>query len=67
LIEAPLERLEKDIARMQAVMVHASRTVLVGFELRTEAVTVKYPERYMDKSGEEFWDKVMRLLEECEQ
>jgi hypothetical protein len=66
LIEAPLERLVEDIARMQEVMRRASRTVLAGFELRTEVVTVKYPDRYMDKGGQEFWNRVMLLLEGCE-
>ena len=36
LIEAPLERLEADIATMRDAMAEASRTVLGGFELVTE-------------------------------
>jgi hypothetical protein len=37
LIEAPLDRLESDVARTQLAMAEASGTVLNGFELRAEA------------------------------
>jgi DNA polymerase I-like protein with 3'-5' exonuclease and polymerase domains len=37
MICAPLERLEHDVAATQAAMAEASRIVLAGFELRSEA------------------------------
>ena len=37
LIGAPLDRLEDNIAGIRAAMADASRIVLAGFELRTEA------------------------------
>ena len=40
LIEAPLDRLDHDIAVMREAMAEASRAVLGGFELRTEAHAV---------------------------
>ena len=40
LICAPLDRLEDDIATMRAAMAEASRIVLAGFELRTDATRV---------------------------
>ena len=44
LISAPLDRLTADIAGMRAAMAEASRIVL-GFELRTDVHTVRFPER----------------------
>jgi len=62
LIEAPLSRLDEDIARMRGYIAEASSVVLGGFELRTDYVAVRYPDRYMDPRGRQFWDTVMSLL-----
>ena len=43
-------------------MEEASRAVLGGFTIATEAKIVRYPDRYMDKRGVVMWDRVMRLL-----
>jgi DNA polymerase I len=61
-ITAPLDRIDEDIARMQACMQEASRDVLGGFELRSDVHPVHWPNRYMDKDGKEMWDKVAGLL-----
>ena len=46
-------------------MREASRQVLGGFELTTDADIYRYPERYRDEErGGAFWDKVMGLLPE---
>jgi DNA polymerase-1 len=67
LIAAPLDRLELDVARMQEVMEQASRAVLGGFTLRSDAAAiVRYPDRYMDKRGKAMWERVVRLIEERE-
>jgi DNA polymerase I len=66
LITAPLERLEAAAARMQDAMREASRIVLAGFELGTDAHIVRYPERYMDERGTVMWQRVMTLLDEAE-
>jgi DNA polymerase I len=63
LICAPLERLEADVARMQEAMREASRIVLNGFELGTDAQIVRYPDRYMDERGTVMWDRVMNLID----
>ena len=42
--------------------VKASRIVLDGFELRTDAKLVRYPDRYGDTRGAVMWDRVMRLI-----
>jgi len=62
LIEAPLEALDTAIATTRSLMREASRIVLDGFELGSDVKTVCYPERYMDKRGEEMWNKVMNLM-----
>ena len=62
-INAPLERLEEDAARMRSAMAEASRIVLGGFELATDVTFVRYPDRYMDESrGRVMWDRVMALV-----
>jgi DNA polymerase I len=62
LVCAPLERLEADVARMQEAMCEASRIVLNGFELGTDAQIVRYPDRYMDERGTVMWNRVMDLI-----
>jgi DNA polymerase I len=67
LIEAPIERIESDVALMREIMRRASRIVLNAdpagtHELRTDVVIVRYPDRYVDKRGTEMWDKVMSQL-----
>jgi hypothetical protein len=63
LICAPLDRLDADVTRMQEAMGKASRVVLDGFELGTDAVTVRYPDRYMVERGAVMWPRVMMLLD----
>jgi hypothetical protein len=67
LICAPLERLDADVKRMQEAMREASRIVLNGFELGTDAKIVRYPDRYMDERGKAMWDRVTQLINEREQ
>jgi DNA polymerase I-like protein with 3'-5' exonuclease and polymerase domains len=62
LICAPIDRLENDVAQMRACMAEASRAVLAGFELRTDATLITYPERYEDPRGTVMWQRVMRLV-----
>ena len=64
LIEAPIERIETDVALMQDIMRRASRIVLPTGELRTDAKIIRYPERYSDKRGKAIWDRVLELLAE---
>jgi DNA polymerase I len=64
LICAPLDRLDADVARMQGAMREASRMVLDGFELGTDAEIVRYPDRYADPRGAVMWERVMKLIYE---
>jgi hypothetical protein len=66
LIEAPLDVLDRDIARMRGIMAEASRIVLDGFELRTDVEIVRYPDRYSDARGTVMWAKVMKLIADAE-
>lgn len=64
LICAPLDQLNDDVLRMQRAMADASRIVLDGFELGTDAKIVRHPDRYMDERGILMWDRVMKLIDE---
>jgi DNA polymerase I len=70
LIEAPIDRIDADVALMREIMRRASRVVLgcaadgQPHEIRTDKKIVRYPERYVDKRGLEIWDEVLRLLAE---
>jgi DNA polymerase I len=66
LICAPLDRLYADVARMHEAMREASRIVLAGFELRTDALAVLHPDRFMDERGTVMWRRVMTLLGRAE-
>jgi len=62
LICAPLDRLEEDIAGMRAAMAQASKIVLGGPELRTDATRTHYPDRFHDPRGMEMWNRVIELV-----
>ena len=71
LIEAPIERIEADVALAQECMRRASRIVLNAtssgtLELRTDAKIVRYPDRYTDKRGIAMWEQVLGLLAQYE-
>jgi DNA polymerase I len=67
LIAAPSDRIDADIAGMQAAMREASRSVLAGFELGTDAKVTNWPDRYTDPRGTVMWQKVKRLLDVVEE
>jgi DNA polymerase I len=62
LIEGPVDDIDRIVTETQAIMAEASRVVLGGFDLRTDAKIVRYPDRYMDERGQKFWDEVMANL-----
>jgi hypothetical protein len=68
LIEAPIERIEADVALMREIMRRASRIVLNAdaagtHELRTDYEIVRYPDHYSDQRGADIYDGVMDLLQ----
>src|SRR5262249_40871697 len=62
LICSPLDRFDPDVQKMRDCMTIASRAVLDGFELRTDAHVVRYPDHYSDGRGERMFRNVMRLI-----
>jgi DNA polymerase I-like protein with 3'-5' exonuclease and polymerase domains len=62
LIESPEWVIEDAVAETQAAMAEASAVVLDGFRLRSDDKIVRWPGRYMDGRGREFWGRVMELL-----
>ena len=67
LIEAPADEIDHAVRRTQAIMAEASRIVLDGFELATDAEIVRWPGRFMDeKRGRTMWDRVCALAIEAQ-
>jgi DNA polymerase I len=67
LIEAPVNRIERDVALLQDIMRRASRVVLGGgFMLRSDSTIIRYPDRYVDGRGERMWAIVTEALEQRE-
>ena len=62
LVEGPAVSIDEVVAETKRAMAEASRIVLRGFELRTDAKIISYPDRYMDKRGERMWQTIMGLL-----
>jgi hypothetical protein len=72
LIEAPSDRIDADVKRLQYIMVRASAIILNehaggNLALRSSAETVKYPNRFTDSRGTEVWNRVMELLASYQQ
>lgn len=66
MIESDAARIDTTVTRMQSIMAEASRLVLGGFELASDAKVVRWPDRYVDEKGAEMFQRVMRLLAELE-
>ena len=47
-------------------MAEASRAVLGGFDLATEAKVITWPDRYSDPRGEIMWRRVTGILDRIE-
>jgi hypothetical protein len=61
-VMAPADRIDEAVVTLQAAMAEASRIVLRGFELRSDAKIVRYPARYVDERGAQMWNTVWRLI-----
>ncbi|MBM4094037.1 MAG: hypothetical protein FJ276_32210 [Planctomycetes bacterium] len=64
MIEAAEDDIDPVVAQTQAAMAEASRVILGGFELRSDAKIVRYPDRYSDPRGEVMWHAVTEILSE---
>lgn len=63
LIEDSEDRIEETVQRARDIMRKASEEVLNGFEIRTEAKIVRYPDRYSDPRGASMWGLICRLTD----
>jgi hypothetical protein len=62
LIEAATIDITEVAQAAQAHMAAASRAVLSGFELRSDAEVIRHPDHYADPRGVRMWDIVTKLL-----
>ncbi|MGM0488441.1 MAG: DNA polymerase [Planctomycetota bacterium] len=66
LVEGPVRAIHEVVSDTQHAMAEASRVVLNGFELRSDAEVVRHPDRYSDKRGKKMWQTVLEILEDLE-
>jgi hypothetical protein len=63
LIEAPTAEINEGVSRLTECMREASEAVLGdGKVCRVDADIVTYPDRYMDESGKDMWEKITGIL-----
>lgn len=62
MVEGPADAIDSVVAETQAAMCEAGSIILDGFELRTDADVVVYPNRYSDERGVEMWGRVNSIL-----
>jgi len=66
LVEAPSSAIAEAVKAGSSSMKDASRLVLDGFALRTEAEVVHYPQRFSDPRGTKTWQTIVELLFELD-
>ena len=66
LVGGSKDGIEAVVAATQDAMRQASRDVLDGFELRSDAEIVRWPDRYSDKRGQRMWDTVTKIVEQVD-
>jgi hypothetical protein len=62
LIEAPVDDIEAAAAETSALMTQASRIVLGGEPVRTDAKIIRHPDRYEEPRGGALWAEICRLV-----
>jgi hypothetical protein len=62
LVEAPEAEIEAVVAETSALMTQASRIVLGGEPVRTDAKIIRWPDRYVEPRGGALWQQLLRLL-----
>jgi DNA polymerase I len=62
MVEGPADAIDEIVARSQEVMAEASAVIPCGFRLRSDVVIGRWPDRYMDGRGREFWGRVSESL-----
>ena len=62
LVEGSAGDIDDVVAATRTAMAEASRAVLDGLEIGTDAEIVRWPDRYADPRGAVMWDRVMDLV-----
>ena len=65
-VEAEAGSIREARAETQECMARASEAVLGGFRLRSDVEIIRYPNRFQDERGVEFWSRIMAVLETVE-
>jgi len=67
MIEAPADRIDREVARAKICLQRASRRFLHDLTLRADAKVIREGERFTDSRGETVWAFVDRTLREIEE
>jgi DNA polymerase-1 len=59
--ETPVDRIDETSVQLDRIMRDAARTILRGYELRTDEQIIRPGERFYDKRGEKMWNTVTKL------
>jgi DNA polymerase I-like protein with 3'-5' exonuclease and polymerase domains len=62
LIEADAAGIDDAVATTRVAMTEASRVILGGLDIDTEATVVHWPDRYADDRGEVMWERMTEIL-----
>ena len=65
-VEAEAGSIWEIVAETQECMARASDAILGGFRLRSDVEIIRYPDRFQDERGVEFWNQIMAILEAIE-
>jgi hypothetical protein len=65
MIEGPADDIDRIVAIARNIMEAASRVILDGFTIRTDAKIIRYPDRYSDPRGMEMWEKITQILKKA--
>jgi hypothetical protein len=62
-VEADMSEIEDTVAATRRAMEEASKLVLDGYVVPSEATVIRYPDRHLDERGRVMWDRVMGVLD----
>jgi DNA polymerase I len=63
LIAAPLGVLDEHVGRMRELMTKASLVITGSVPIRTDAKTIRFPDRYVDDEEVDMWNLVVQLAD----
>jgi hypothetical protein len=63
LVESDVDMIEETVAATRAAMTEASRVVLDGVEIGTDAEIIRWPDRCADPRGAVMWERITALLD----